>query len=99
MQARRTPAGPTEAPVENLLHAATERRLRGYLEEDYSSEAYTEQFTVRILELRAKTDRIEGTCRSEAGVPEELFRQLREQGKRPESLRARKGDPVSPFEL
>jgi phosphoenolpyruvate carboxykinase (GTP) len=73
--------------------------FREYLEKDYSSEAYAEQFTIRISELLAKTDRIEGIYRAEAEVPEELFRQLGDQRKRLEALRARKGDHVSPFDL
>jgi len=80
-------------------HHDLRRLFRAYLDEDYSSEAYAEQFRIRVPELLAKTDRVEGIYRAEAEVPEELFRQLGNQRKRLEALRARKGDHVSPFDL
>lgn len=89
-----------ETPTGRIPKYEDLRRLfRECLEKDYASDAYAEQFTIRIPELLAKTDRIEGIYRSEAEVPEELFRQLGEQTRRLEALRARKGDYVSPFDL
>ncbi len=70
-----------------------------YLEEGYSRVAYAEQFTTRVPELLGKLDRIQGIYRSEAGVPEELFRQMQAQRDRLEALRRTKGDHVSPFDL
>ncbi len=75
------------------------RLFREYLGKDYTREAYAEQFRIRIPELVAKLDRIEAIYRAETEVPDELFRQLGEQRKRLEALRAEKGDYVSPFDL
>jgi len=73
--------------------------FRRHLGKGYPAEAYAAQFTVRIPELLSKTDRIEAIYRSEAEVPEELFRQLGVQRKRLEALRREKGDQVSPLDL
>ena len=73
--------------------------FRTYLDKDYPPPAYQEQFLLRIPELLAKMDRVEAIYRSEAGVPDELFRQMAEQRKRLEALRSRAGDRVSPFDL
>ncbi len=73
--------------------------FRTYLDTEYARTDYTEQFRIRIPELLAKLARIEAVYRSEAEVPEELFRQLAEQRTRLEGLRHLKDDYVSPFDL
>lgn len=89
----RTPTG-LIPKHEDLRHL-----FRTYLQTDYSREDYVEQFRIRIHELLAKLGRVEAIYRSEAEVPEELFRQLSDQRSRLEALRNVKGDYVSPFDL
>ncbi len=75
------------------------RLFRTYLDSEYTREEYVEQFRIRIPELLAKLGRVEAVYRSEAEVPEELFRQIADQRRRLESLRQKQGDYVSPFDL
>ena len=92
--------GAIETPTGRIPRYEDLRRLfRQHLDKEYPREAYAEQFTIRVPELLAKTERIEKVYASEAEVPEELFRQLAEQNRRLEALRAKKGDHVSPFDL
>ncbi len=93
VDAIRTPTG--------LIPRYEDLRLlfRTYLDTAYSKEEYGEQFRIRIPELLAKLDRIEAIYRAEAGVPEELLAQLGAQRRRLETLRAKRGDYVSPFDL
>jgi len=73
--------------------------FRTYLDAEYTPDAYVEQFTIRIPELLAKTDRIEQIYRSEEEVPPVLFDVLAAQRERLVQLQAAKGDYVSPFDL
>ena len=69
------------------------------LGQDYTREQYVEQFTLRVPENLAKLDRIEAVYRKETDTPDIVFQVLADQRKRLESLRAAKGDYVSPFDL
>ena len=92
--------GAIETPTGRIpRHEDLERLFRQHLSREYVRETYAEQFTVRIPEWLAKIERVEAIYRSEADVPEELFRQLAAQKERLAALRAKKGDYVSPFDL
>ncbi len=80
-------------------HADLQALFKEHLKKDYSREEYVEQFSIRVPELLAKTERIEKVYRAEDEVPEVLFEQLAAQKTRLEELKASKGDCVSPFDL
>ena len=70
-----------------------------HLGKEYPRDAYASQFTVRVPELLAKTERIEAVYRSEPGVPSAIFERLAAQR---ECLRRVRADPhtgVSPFDF
>ncbi len=89
----RTPTG-LIPQYEDLRRLFDELMDKAYTEEDY-----VEQFSVRCAKLLEKTDRIEEVYRSEVDVPDRLFEILHEQRDRLETLRAAKGDVVSPLDL
>lgn len=71
--------------------------FKNLLGKEYTKEAYTEQFTVRIPKLLAKLDRVEVEFKKEKDVPQVVFDVLSEQRKRLEALKAEKGlDNITP---
>ena len=73
--------------------------FKSVLGKEYSKDDYTEQFTVRIPENLAKIERIQGRYRELGDVPRIFFTILDEQRARLETVRATKGDYVSPLDL
>jgi phosphoenolpyruvate carboxykinase (GTP) len=94
-------AGVLVAPTGQIpLYEDLKRLFKQVLKKDYTQEQYIEQFTIRIPENLAKLDRIERIYRTDVSdAAEILFTTLAEQRKRLETLRAAKGDYVSPREL
>ncbi len=66
---------------------------------DYTEQDYVEQFKIRIPELLAKLDRMEKIYATVQGTPEAMKREMAEQRKRLEALKAAKGECVSPLDL
>jgi phosphoenolpyruvate carboxykinase (GTP) len=82
------------------LYEDLKRLFKQVLKKDYTQEQYIEQFTIRIPENLAKLDRIERIYRTDVSdAADILFTTLNDQRNRLETLRAAKGDYVSPREL
>jgi phosphoenolpyruvate carboxykinase (GTP) len=91
VEALRTPTGLIPK------HADLARLFRKLLGEDYSADAYREQFTVRVPENLAKIGRIEKIYREKVkDPPAALFEVLEDQKRRLEEARARFGDYIAP---
>jgi len=74
--------------------------FKDILGREYTKEAYTTQFTVRVLELMAKIDRIEVIYREKVpDTPDIVFKVLDEQRKRLENVRGIYGDYIKPEQL
>jgi phosphoenolpyruvate carboxykinase (GTP) len=74
--------------------------FRQCLDQDYTQAQYVQQFTIRVPENLAKLERIEKIYRQDIDdTPRVVFDVLAAQRKRLETLRAAKGDYVSPMEL
>ncbi len=72
--------------------------FKDVLGRDYSQEEYTEQFTLRIPENISKIDRIVKIYTDlGSGVPDILFKVLKEQKMRLEGLKNKKGEYISPL--
>ncbi|MFW9933855.1 MAG: phosphoenolpyruvate carboxykinase (GTP) [Candidatus Thorarchaeota archaeon] len=68
-----------------------------YLDKEYTTEEYEEQFKIRVPELLAKIDRIERIYRETVlDTPEVLFSVLSDQRKRLMELRKQNGDHLLP---
>jgi phosphoenolpyruvate carboxykinase (GTP) len=68
--------------------------------EDYTKEQYAQQFTINIPELIAKLDRMEEIYSTKVqDTPETMKAEMKAERERLETLRAAKGDYVSPFDL
>jgi phosphoenolpyruvate carboxykinase (GTP) len=92
--------GAIETPIGYIPKYEDLKRLfKEVLNKDYSREAYEKQFTIRVPELLAKIERIEGIYRKLDNVPGELFTILEEERKRLLEARERYGDYISPFVL
>jgi phosphoenolpyruvate carboxykinase (GTP) len=92
--ALKTPSGyvPVYGDLKNLFASV--------LGKSYSREEYADQFTVRIPELLAKTDRILGIYRDDVhDTPPRVFEVLEAQKERLLAARKRYGDRLSPFDL
>lgn len=67
---------------------------------DYSREEYDAEFRVRIPELMAKLDRMEEIYSTKVqDTPETMKAEMKAERERLETLRAAKGDYISPFDL
>ena len=66
------------------------------LDRDYTKEAYTKQFTVRIPEGLAKIERVTEVYKNISDTPKEVFTVLKEQRERLESARETYGDYILP---
>ena len=69
------------------------------LKQEYTKEQYVEQFTIRIPELLAKTDRIEKIYRAEPSIPQIVFDVFDRQRTRLNDYKAKYGDYISPLDL
>jgi len=67
--------------------------------EDYSEQAYVDQFTIRIPKVLAKHDRMDEIYATVGDTPEAFKKEMAEQRERLEKLQAEKGDNISPFDL
>ena len=91
VQAIKTPTGyiPQYADLKKLFNEV--------LGQDYTKEAYTEQFTTRIPENLAKIDRIIEIYKTKVpDAPHILFEALNEQKKRLEAAKEKFGDYINP---
>ena len=66
---------------------------------DYTKEAYTKQFTVRIPEGLAKIERVTEVYKNISDTPKEVFTLLKEQRERLEAAREKYGDYILPERL
>jgi len=80
-------------------YADLQRLFRQVLDKDYAEADYVEQFTVRAAMLLAKLDRMDEIYSGVSDTPETMKREMAEQRRRLEKLRAEKGDLVSPLTL
>ena len=69
------------------------------LDRDYTKEAYTKQFTVRIPEGLAKIERVTEVFKNVSDTPKEVFTVLKEQRERLEAAREKYGDYILPERL
>jgi len=69
------------------------------LDRDYTKEAYTKQFTVRIPEGLAKIERVTEVYKNISDTPKEVFTLLKEQRERLEAAREKYGDYILPERL
>ena len=73
------------------------RLFKEILDKDYSQEDYKAQFTLRVPENLAKIDRIVEIYKTKVpDTPDILFKVLKEQKKRLEDIRSKKGDYIAP---
>ncbi len=75
------------------------RLFKQVLDKAYSREEYIEQFTIRIPELLAKLDRMEAIFADIPDTPETMKREMTAERARLNTLKAAKGEYVSPFNL
>jgi phosphoenolpyruvate carboxykinase (GTP) len=75
------------------------RLFKEVLNKDYPKEAYHKQFTIRIPENLAKTERITKIYNNVAHTPKEVFRVLEEQRERLLAARKKQGDYIIPEQL
>lgn len=66
---------------------------------DYTEQDYVDQFTVRIPQLLATLDRMEGIYATVDDTPQAMKDEMAAQRKRLEALKAAKGDHISPKDL
>jgi phosphoenolpyruvate carboxykinase (GTP) len=69
------------------------------LDRDYTKEAYTKQFTVRIPEGLAKIERVTEVYKNIADTPKEVLAVLEDQRKRLLAAREQYGDYITPEQL
>ena len=69
------------------------------LGDEYTEQDYVDQFTIRIPELIAKIDRMEDIYATIDDTPQAMKDEMAAQRERLETLRAAKGDYISPFDL
>lgn len=75
------------------------RLFKEVLNKDYPKEAYHKQFTIRIPENLAKTERITKIYNNVAHTPKEVFLVLEEQRERLLAARKKQGDYILPEQL
>lgn len=81
-------------------HEDLKRLFKEVLDKNYSKEDYIKQFTLRVPENLAKSDRLMKTYTTDTlYTPIEVFRLLKEQRRRLLAVRKKHGDYVSPFEF
>jgi len=89
-----------ETPVGYIPKYEDLKRLfKDVLDKVYTEEDYVEQFTIRIPELLAKTDRIREIYKDEVNVPAEFSQLLDVQEAKLKEFQESKGDYVSPLSL
>jgi phosphoenolpyruvate carboxykinase (GTP) len=75
------------------------RLFKEILDKDYTKEAYSQQFTIRIPEWLAKIERVVKVFENIADTPKEVFTVLKEQKVRLETAREKYGDYILPERL
>ena len=90
-----------KTPIGNIPKYYDLKRLfKEVLSQDYSIEAYEEQFKIRTPELLNKLERIEKIYRETVpDAPSELFKQLMEQHNRLKHIQQQNGDYIPPSVL
>ncbi|NQU39349.1 MAG: phosphoenolpyruvate carboxykinase (GTP) [Lentisphaerae bacterium] len=69
------------------------------LNEDYTEQAYIDQFSIRIPKVLAKHDRMKAIYDTIADTPQTWKDEMASERARLEKLQAEKGDVISPFDL
>jgi len=86
-----------KTPTGYIPHYQDLKRLfKEVLDKEYFKEAYDTQFTVRIQENLAKTERIIKVYKNISDAPEEVFTVLEEQRERLLSAREKHGNYILP---
>jgi len=75
------------------------RLFKEVLNEEYTEQAYVDQFTIRTPQLLYKLDRMEEIFATIDDTPQEMKDEMAAQRKRLEELQAAKGEYVSPLDL
>ncbi len=89
-----------ETPVGHIpLYEDLKGLFKQVLDKEYTREEYDEQFTVRVPELLAKLDRIDGIYAKVPGVPVEILNEFNSQRERLMNLKSGKGEYVKPRQL
>jgi len=74
--------------------------FKQYLNKDYSKKDYEEQFSIRIMHLIEKLDRVEAMYKKDKDIPEFFWALLEDQRKKLKELREKyKIENISPFDL
>ncbi|MFC2163132.1 phosphoenolpyruvate carboxykinase (GTP) [Candidatus Altiarchaeota archaeon] len=82
------------------MYADLARLFKEVLDKDYSLAEYDEQFSIRVLELLAKVDRIEVIYKERVSdAPDILFKQLDDQRTRLLEAKEKYGDYIKPAAL
>lgn len=76
-----------------------QRLFKEVLNDEYTKEQYIDQFSVNVVALLAKLDRMEEIYATIDDTPEEMKKQMTEQRQRLVALQASKGNMISPFDL
>ena len=89
-----------KTPTGHIPHYRDLKRLfEEVLNRDYTKEAYNKQFTTRIPEHLAKTERVVKVFESVSDAPKEVFTVLEKQRERLLDVREKRGDYVLPEQL
>ena len=90
-----------ETPIGFIPKFADLKQLfKGIFNKEYRKEDYERQFSIRVVKLIERLDRIERIYREEVGVPSEIFRQIDQQRRRLLKAREKCGkDVISPFDF
>jgi phosphoenolpyruvate carboxykinase (GTP) len=89
-----------KTPTGYIPHYQDLKRLfKETLDKEYTKEAYDVQFTVRIQENLAKTERIINVYKNISDVPEAVLNMLEEQKERLLSAKEKHGDHILPEQL
>ena len=74
--------------------------FRLYLDKDYSKKEYEQQFSIRIMHLLEKLDRVEAMYKKDKEIPEFFWTLLEDQRKKLKELKEKyNSDEISPFDL
>jgi phosphoenolpyruvate carboxykinase (GTP) len=80
-------------------HQDLKRLFKETLDREYPKEAYDAQFTIRIQENLAKTERIINVYKNISGAPDAVLNMLEEQKERLLSAKEKHGDYILPEQL
>ena len=89
-----------KTPTGHIPHYRDLKRLfEEVLNQEYTKEAYNKQFTIRVPEHLAKTERVVKVFESVSDAPEEVLTVLEKQRERLLDVRKKKGEYVLPEQL